>query len=56
MAYHSILEIKDIEKIFKDDKVFRLKIRNSNYKNIPVFSNLDAIFDYEMRYGSKQDI
>lgn len=42
--------------IYKDDKMFRLKIRNSNYKNIPVFSNLDAIFDYEMRYGSKQDV
>lgn len=42
--------------IFKDDKVFRLKIRNSNYKNIPIFSNLDAIFDYDMRYGSKQDV
>jgi hypothetical protein len=42
--------------IFKDDKAFKLKIRNSNYKNIPVFSNLQAIFDYEMRYGSKQDV
>jgi hypothetical protein len=42
--------------IFKDDKTFRLKIRNSNYKNIPVFQNLDAIFDYVMRYGSKQDV
>jgi hypothetical protein len=42
--------------IFKDDKVFRLKVRNSNYKNIPVLTNLQAVFDYEMRYGSKQEV
>ena len=39
-----------------DDKIFYLKIRNSNNKNIPVFPNLKAIFDYEIRYGSKQDV
>ena len=42
--------------ITKDDKLFRIKIRNSNYKNIPVFPDLNAIFDYDMRYGSKQDV
>jgi hypothetical protein len=44
--------------IFKDNKVFKLKVRNSNYKNIQIFTHqqLQAIFDYEMRYGSKQDV
>ncbi|HEY7080151.1 MAG TPA: hypothetical protein VH500_10645 [Nitrososphaeraceae archaeon] len=44
--------------IFKDDTLFRLKVRNSNSNNIPVFSdsNIAAIFDYEGRYGSKQDV
>jgi len=39
-----------------DDEIFHLKIRNSNDDNIPVFPNLKAIFDYGMRYGSKQDV
>ena len=42
--------------IIKDDKLFHIKIRNSNYKNIPVFGDLEAIFDYDGRYGSKQDV
>jgi hypothetical protein len=42
--------------INKDDDYFRLKVRNSNYKNIPVFQNKAAIFDYDIRYGSKQDM
>ena len=44
--------------IFKDDKLFRLKVRNLNDRDIPVFSKSDmsAIFDYEGRYGSKQDV
>ena len=42
--------------ISKDDDYFRLKVRNSNYKNIRVFQNKAAIFDYDMRYGSKQDM
>jgi hypothetical protein len=47
-----------IVEIFKDDKLFRLKVRNSNDNDIPVFSdsNIAAIFDYEGRYGSKQDV
>jgi hypothetical protein len=40
--------------IFKDDKVFRLKIRNSNYKDIPTFQNKKAMLNFDMRYGSKQ--
>ena len=39
-----------------NDDLFHLKVKNSNEKNIPVFSNLDSIFDYSMRYGSKQDL
>lgn len=42
--------------IYKNDKLLRVRIRNSNSKNIPVFEDLDAIFDYDMRYGSKQDV
>ena len=42
--------------ITKDDNLFHIKIRNSNYKNIPVFHDLEAIFDYDGRYGSKQDV
>jgi hypothetical protein len=45
-----------LTEIFKDDDYFKLKIRNSNYKNVPVFQNKAAIFDYDMRYGSKQDM
>jgi hypothetical protein len=36
-------------------KLFHIKIRNTNTKNIPVFQSLSAIFDYDMRYGSKQN-
>src|SRR4030095_4513347 len=39
-----------------DDQVFRLTIRNSNHDNIPVFSDLHSVFNYDMRYGSKQDV
>lgn len=42
--------------LHKDDRFFHIRIRNSNPRNIPVFQDLDAIFDYEMRYGSKQDV
>ena len=39
-----------------DDELFRITVRNSNDKNIPVFPDLTSIFDYDMRYGSKQDV
>jgi hypothetical protein len=42
--------------ISKDDNLFHIKVRNSNHRDIPVFSNKEAIFDYEQRYGSKQDV
>ena len=38
-----------------NDSMFHVKMRNTNSKNIPVFQNLSAIFDYDMRYGSKQN-
>jgi hypothetical protein len=41
--------------ITKNDSLLRIKIRNSNIRNIPVFQNLNLIFDPEMRYGSKQN-
>ena len=42
--------------IIKDDTLFRIKIRNSNTRNIPVFQDLNHIFDFDIRYGSKQDV
>lgn len=42
--------------IYKNDELFHIRIRNSNPKNIPVFQDLNAIFDYDMRYGSKQEV
>lgn len=38
-----------------DDSFFHIKIRNTNSKNFAVFQNLSATFDYDMRYGSKQN-
>lgn len=38
-----------------NDSSFHIKVRNTNSKNIPVFQNLPAILDYDMRYGSKQN-
>ena len=38
-----------------NDSMLHVKVRNTNSKNIPVFQNLSAIFDYDMRYGSKQN-
>jgi hypothetical protein len=42
--------------ITKNDHFLRMKIRNSNPKNIPVFQDLKFIVDYDMRYGSKQNV
>jgi hypothetical protein len=41
--------------ITTDDSLFHIKVRNTNSRNIPVFQNPSAIFDYDMRYGSKQN-
>jgi hypothetical protein len=38
-----------------NDSLFHTEIRNSNTKNIPVFQNLKATLDYDMRFGSKQN-
>lgn len=42
--------------IFKNDELFRIRIGNTNSRDIPVFQDLNAIFDYDMRFGSKQDV
>jgi len=42
--------------VTKDDALFRIRIRNSNPKNIPVFQDLDNIFHYDFRYGTKQEV
>ena len=41
--------------ITKDNSLFHIRVRNTNSRNIPVFQNLSAIFDYDIRYGSKQN-
>src|SRR5215469_6498242 len=41
--------------VTKEDSLLNIKIRNSNSRDIPVFQNLNLIFDPEMRYGSKQN-
>ena len=42
--------------IYMNDQLFRIRIRNSNPMNIPILEDLEAVFDYDMRYGSKQDV
>jgi hypothetical protein len=42
--------------IFKDDKLFHLKVRNSNDSDVQAFRNKAAIFDYGGGYGSKRDL
>lgn len=42
--------------IIKDGNFFHLRVRNSNDNNLEVFENKAAIFDYDGRYGSKQDL
>ena len=45
-----------IVEILKDDNFFHLKVKNSNYNNYEAFKNKAAIFNYDGRYGSKQDL
>lgn len=54
--YKGFSNVSIIVYVTMDDKLFRIKVRNSNDRNIPVFSNLEPVFDYDMRYGSKQDM
>lgn len=42
--------------VHMDNDYFVLTLRNSNAANKSVFSDLKPIFDYDMRYGSKQDV
>jgi hypothetical protein len=53
--YSGSTDTSVIVDITTDDSLFHLKVRNTNTRNIPVFQNLSAIFDYVMRYGSKQN-
>lgn len=45
-----------ITKIHKDDNLFRIIVRNSNYKDIKVFQDKKTIFNYEGRSGTKQEV
>jgi hypothetical protein len=45
-----------ITKIHKDDNLFRITVRNSNYKDIKVFGDKHTIFNYEGRSGTKQGV
>jgi len=55
--YRGATESKITAKITLDKKNFNCKVRNTNPKNIPVFTpeQLKNIFNYEMTYGSKQN-
>jgi hypothetical protein len=53
--YPGSADVSVIVDIRKDESLFHIKVRNTNSRNIPVFQNLSAIFDYDMRYGSKQN-
>jgi hypothetical protein len=53
--YSGSADASVIVDIATDDSLFHIKVRNTNSRNIPVFQNLSAIFDYDMRYGSKQN-
>jgi hypothetical protein len=54
-ADDAVIDVR-IEKT--SDSLFRIKVRNTNSKNFEVFKDQDlkAIFDYNMRYGSKQNL
>lgn len=50
---------KDIEiatKIYKDNNLFRVSVRNSNPKNIRIFEDKESIFNYDGRSGTKQGV
>ena len=42
--------------VTRDDAFLHIRIRNSNPKDVQVFQNLNEIFNFDMRYGSKQDV
>lgn len=42
--------------ITKNDELLRIKVRNSNYNDIRVLQDSRFVFDYDMRYGSKQNV
>ena len=42
-------------RIFKQHKILRIKVLNSNINNIAVFDNLKATFDFNQWYSSKRD-
>ena len=44
-----------IVNIKKEDSLLHIAVRNSNKRNIPVFANLKATFDYNMFFGSKRN-
>ena len=53
-ASDAAIEVR-IEKT--NDSMLRVKVRNTNPKNIPILTkNLEAIFNYDMTYGSKQNL
>jgi hypothetical protein len=50
--------IPDEDSLSVEDKnrtVFRIAVRNSNVDRIPVFGNLEAIFDYTQFYSTKRN-
>jgi hypothetical protein len=41
--------------ITKDDRLLCVRVSNTNDDDIQVFKDLDLVFNYEIRYGSKQN-
>jgi hypothetical protein len=50
---HRMIAVK--ARIFKQYKILRMKVLNSNINNITVFDNLKATFDFNQWYSSKRD-
>jgi hypothetical protein len=53
--YHGYNDTSVTVNVTKNNSLLHIKIRNSSSQNIPVFQNLDLIFDPDTRYGSKQN-
>lgn len=42
--------------VTRNGELLHIRIRNSNPRNVQVFQNLNEVFNFDMRYGSKQDV
>lgn len=42
--------------VTRNGELLHIRIRNSNPRNVQVFQDLNEVFNFDMRYGSKQDV